>query len=292
MPGGMVPIELITNANPAYLRSDLGDLSELLTDIKRRGQKAPIIVDQTYLVLDGARRLEVAKKLGRREIYTVATKDFNLIRDLMIEARERHEKGDIHKPKSFLDYMELIPILRGLYAPIARSQAVATKRSGGSRASNEKYRKSGVTQHMSQMFGISVALIEQFSRAANILNQARNSRRPGLIERVLTIVSECEAAGTPFPLPERMKKAMQDPVPPRVTNANIVREQKGRITRAFSALEGAILAIPGIDDLDPGHAIPDLEAWFTEAGRHAMTLRMFRSAIKEQIDKTREESDQ
>lgn len=286
----MVPIEYMVNANPIYLRSDLGNLSELKADIRRRGQQAPIIVDSTYLVIDGARRLEVAKKLGHTKILTIATKDFNFIADLMVAAHKRHEGGEIHKPKSYLDIMELVPVLRSLYLPLARTKAVTTRKNGRPKKSDSEYRQAGVIAHMSEMFGISIAVTEQLSRAANVLQQARMSRKPGALERVLNVITECEAAGTPYPLPNRMKQAMQDPVPPRTTNATIVREQKGRIGRMLSALDGAILALPGSDDLDPGHSPDDLEAWFREVGKHAMVLRTFRSVIKEQLDKMREDS--
>lgn len=59
-----LPVSSLVSANLAWVRSDFGPLEELVRDVKEHGIKQPVLIAPDYLVLDGARRLRAAEKVG------------------------------------------------------------------------------------------------------------------------------------------------------------------------------------------------------------------------------------
>lgn len=57
-------IRHIVNANPSWARSQLGPLEDLRESVKQHGVQVPLLVLPDFLMVDGARRLVVAKELG------------------------------------------------------------------------------------------------------------------------------------------------------------------------------------------------------------------------------------
>lgn len=61
-------IRHILNANPAYARSDLGPLDSLTKSIEAHGIRVPLLIKPDFFLIDGARRLVVAKRLGLKTV--------------------------------------------------------------------------------------------------------------------------------------------------------------------------------------------------------------------------------
>lgn len=57
-------IKHITDSNAAWARSDLGPLDQLVSSIRKHGVRKPVLIQEDFLMLDGARRLVAAQKAG------------------------------------------------------------------------------------------------------------------------------------------------------------------------------------------------------------------------------------
>lgn len=57
-------IKYITDANAAWARSNLGPLDELKASIRREGVRKPVLVQEDFMMLDGARRVVAAQAVG------------------------------------------------------------------------------------------------------------------------------------------------------------------------------------------------------------------------------------
>lgn len=114
MAGGMVPIDKILNANPTYFRHDVGHLLPLMTDIRKHGQHAPVLLLGDYLVIDGARRIEALRALNRNEVWAISTNQWAMIRSELIAAGER-ERNAVDDPaflsRSVHDLANFLPWL-------------------------------------------------------------------------------------------------------------------------------------------------------------------------------------
>lgn len=108
MTGGLptIPVERL-RPNPANVRGDLGDLSELAASIRSKGLLQPLVVQQhaggTWLVLDGHRRLAAAKLAGVRAVPCLATKpgDLNAQRATMLAAAMHKRLEPIEAARAF-----------------------------------------------------------------------------------------------------------------------------------------------------------------------------------------------
>jgi len=72
----MIPLERI-HPNPANIRADLGDLTELAASIREVGLLQPLVVTQHrdgWLILDGHRRYAAAKQAGAQALPCLASK--------------------------------------------------------------------------------------------------------------------------------------------------------------------------------------------------------------------------
>jgi len=120
-----VPLELIKNANPVYVRDEFvrRDVAELARDILDRGLQQPILTDHLYRVIDGGRRLAAFEKLGYTEIPTLATDHWATIRDRMVAHLKSDEaSGASRKPMTWREVGRLQTILHELYETARHSR--------------------------------------------------------------------------------------------------------------------------------------------------------------------------
>jgi Predicted transcriptional regulators len=69
-------------------RPDTTDLSELEASIKQHGIQRPLVVDRDGLVLDGVRRLTVAKSLGMKDVPVIISQDYEQTMAHITETRK------------------------------------------------------------------------------------------------------------------------------------------------------------------------------------------------------------
>lgn len=70
MTGTMIPVADLLRANPAWIRSDMGNMRALTKDVAERGVVVPIVAAPDCLVFDGARRIMAAKQ-AKQELVPV-----------------------------------------------------------------------------------------------------------------------------------------------------------------------------------------------------------------------------
>ena len=266
-----LPIKHLLNANPVWIRQDLGDIKTLANSLKLSGQLLPILVDSTFRVIDGARRIQAAKSIGWEEIQVVCTSDFDVISSQLQACRLGA------KPMTWFETMELIELLRSVYFPISRQRATEAKRAG---KGGTPQRSSGIAVDLPRALGLKRGVVDEFGRARAMLND-RLRYTPEAIARMRAVVPEIEATGKPYSLVIRMKLAAFPPLP-RPSDKSIVRDQRVAFSGAITGLQGAALALPAPDDLDSGHTIEELRRWDGELTEILQTLYQVRKQVRNQ----------
>lgn len=122
-----LPIRDILNANPTWMRSDFGDLNPLMDSMKERGIVVPLLLDTSFLALDGGRRTVAAKKLGWTEVPVTVTDDWYKAIVAFKRARRAESMGLPFEPMRLLHLFELDDQLIRLYQPIRRRNSLATR---------------------------------------------------------------------------------------------------------------------------------------------------------------------
>ena len=77
------------------IRSDLGDLSSLVSSLRKYGQLTPIILNTKYELIAGNRRLESAKRLGWETINAVVIDKETDLEMLELEIEENIQRRDL-----------------------------------------------------------------------------------------------------------------------------------------------------------------------------------------------------
>lgn len=267
-----LPIEHLRNANLRWIREDLGDLDALAKSMKRSGQLFPVIVDPTYRVLDGARRIEAATKLGWHEVYVICTSDFDTIADQLEAARQSA------MPMTWLEIMELREILRALYAPISHQQAVQTKKAG---LPARRQRDSGVAVALPRALGVTRNQAEELGRVWSMLHDTGRYTKEAR-DRMRVVVPEIEATGRLYSLIGAMKRAAYPPLP-RASDKDVLKAQRASFPGVLLGLRGTILALPEPNDLDSGHRKEDLAEWDKGLTEIIQEIYQVRKEIRKQL---------
>ena len=77
------------------VRKDLGDLTQLMSSLRKYGQLNPVIIDPDYTLVAGQRRLESAKRLGWHSIDAVIMDSDSEIEKLEIELEENIQRRNL-----------------------------------------------------------------------------------------------------------------------------------------------------------------------------------------------------
>lgn len=247
-----LPIEHITNVNPVWIREDLGDLGPLAKSIKKEGQRQPILVDSTYRVIDGARRIEAAQNIGWSTIFVVVAHDFFVASDHLVES----QGTDYQLPHDIFAKIELIGILREMYRPHVRATSAKTR---GQRYSKELTERATSSQvDVSRALGVSPNTVEELGRIRRMYSDPRHTPETRAQLREIMLQHRFEIYG--------VLDAMRGHLHVRAvtTNKKVISDQRALIPRAFAGLQGGLLALPAPELLDPGHSHEDIAAWLKQ----------------------------
>ncbi len=77
------------------IRRHLGDIEALMESLKKHGQLNPIIINRSYELIAGFRRLEAAKRLGWKSIEAVILDKGSEEDKLEIEIEENIQRQDL-----------------------------------------------------------------------------------------------------------------------------------------------------------------------------------------------------
>lgn len=259
-----LPIEHILNANPVWWREDTGGIAELADDMAKNGLKVPILVDSSYQVIDGSRRVQAAQKLGWESIHVLVGMDFWALHDALVSARKIGNADGWRKPMDMAGMMEIRHYLGQLYRPIAKARS--------SKAAGKAYPKALVKRGTNTMTDIGNALdigvsrYEELGRIRSLLSKTEDPAE----KRALREVLNNHAYGSPSTALDAMRKVVkkeetrQDP--------KRLNEQRNTLPRIINSLRGAMMALP--EELDPGHDTAHLVQWEREV--HELNTKIYR----------------
>lgn len=139
-----LPIRDLCNANPAWLRSreNLRNLDALARSLAKSGMLQPVLVRPDFVVLDGARRLLAAEKLGWTEVPVVMANSWSVVKKYYAQLNELEaELPGLNVP---LHWVELDELWSVLFKPV--HQATRTAQAVTERRRRAKLRQQGLTE--------------------------------------------------------------------------------------------------------------------------------------------------
>lgn len=145
-------IRLILNANPAWVRNDLGPLEKLTASVEKHGIRIPVLVAPDFLVIDGARRIVAAQSLGHE---AVPIQMCNTWDD--VKKNFKPTSTDTYP----MEWPELIDlwyrVLNPIYREVQRKQALQTRRSG---VANKRELYSGFVAEVAEIYNEHPSIIK------------------------------------------------------------------------------------------------------------------------------------
>jgi hypothetical protein len=135
-----LPIRDIRNANPAWLRSSEGlkPLDPLIKSLDNKGMLLPVLIRPDFVMLDGARRLLAAEKLGWTEVPVIVANSWPDVRRYYDDLAkiEKELPGTFYKQLGWREMDELWSVL---LKPVHHTQRM-------SRAITERKRRAKLRQ--------------------------------------------------------------------------------------------------------------------------------------------------
>lgn len=259
--GVTLPVRLIKNANPAYVRRDVLQDAEYLKKLKQsvlheQGLRLPILITPDYQVIDGAIRLEVYDLLGWTKIPVIVAHDWETARQYFLRVRELEAAGFIPRPMRWMDQEDLIQrLLKPLYAPVSKAQMSATLRQvrrGGTLPPEASGRlNSRIYGDLRLMFGESISMLEVLRDLRSTI-KAGSRISPRLGAELQDLVERSELAGdgrhSALALVRKALKASGKVVHP--ADLKVATEQVERIERIIGVLRTLAAEVTNMGDLN------------------------------------------
>lgn len=168
-----VPIALILNANPAFVRGDdiHKGLDALAADIRQFGLQQRILLDPNYQIIDGARRVLACDRLGMTHIPAVSTSDWPTIRDHMIATRKAEKAlGIMPLPYRWAQLADWYNrVLKPLAAPHERERANASRKAKTTQAAGGRTRSLTLHEITQMAGGLNESRLSDILRVASTL---------------------------------------------------------------------------------------------------------------------------
>lgn len=188
-----LPLRTILNANPAWNRGDLGDLTELEGSIRLRGLVLPVLVTPDAQVIDGARRVEVLRQLERPSVPVKMANTWQDVVDYFIEARKQEADGLPFKPLGLMEFGALVSeVLAPMMKRDSGMRAAQSRRRPG--ATEPGVRKTKVTSAANTVYasmfglGLSSVIVRR-----DIWSKTQTCKRLGLGDEAEALVRAVEA---------------------------------------------------------------------------------------------------
>lgn len=177
----------ILNVNAAWARSNLGPLAELKKDIAANGIQTPVLLKPDFHMIDGARRVVVAKSLGYKEVPVVVCRSWYDI---------RAHFNPIAPGCYPMDWPDLISfwyeVLNPFHLVIQRNDAMKTRKSG--KASTKRDTYSGFIRELADIYQSNPSTIKTLRDYVNRI-QARMATYPEYMSGVLESLPKGWEAG-------------------------------------------------------------------------------------------------
>lgn len=118
-----LPISSINVAE--RIRRDLGDITSLAESISSIGLLSPIILNESYTLLAGERRLEACKSIGWTEIPVIIKSTVSAEADILVEIEENEKRKSFSKEERVLAGMQLEKIEKIIAETRMKSREIA-----------------------------------------------------------------------------------------------------------------------------------------------------------------------
>lgn len=269
-----LPIDHLLNANPSWIREDLGDLAPLMKSMKKEGQQQPVLVDETYRVIDGARRVVAAANLGWSSVHVVVAHSFFVTMDHLVASQDT----PFQLPHDIFGRMEILEILRTQYKP--HSMAMAAKTRGANHAKDLVRRVKGATVDIPVAMGLNANQTEEIGRVRRLYVDPRHSPEARRMLREVMYPLRFQVYG----ILDAMRTVLH--VDRVVSSKKVITDQKAIIPRALQGIQGGILALPKPEEVDPGHSREDITAWLKHVEQLQRGLFYLRKQFKAMLNET------
>ena len=140
-----LPIRDIRNSNPAWFRTDMGDMDGLTASVKEHGVQKPVLLRSDFLLIDGARRIEAATNARLKD---VPVKIINTWEEVMKAFRPADPDCYPMDWPTLLDFW--YTVLKPIHQDFRIIAAVTTRRSGGPTGKKPSY--SGFVNDLSELY--------------------------------------------------------------------------------------------------------------------------------------------
>jgi hypothetical protein len=192
-----VPIKLILNANPVFVRGEdvHKGLEALANDIRQFGLQTRVLLDPDYQIIDGARRVLACKLLGMTHIPAVSTRDWPTIRDHMLATRKVEENiGIMPMPYRWTQLADWYNrVLKPFALPYERERANKTRKAKLPKSTNH-YSQTLIEITEMTGHGLNESKMSDILRVASTLTAIKNEV-PELYESSVAYAERAEAMG-------------------------------------------------------------------------------------------------
>ena len=255
-----VPIKLILNANPVFVRGEdvHKGLEALAHDIRQFGLQTRVLLDPDYQIIDGARRVLACKMLGMTHIPAVSTKDWPTIRDHMLATRKVEENiGIMPLPYRWLQLADWYNrVLKPFALPYERERANKTRKAKLPR-STEHYSQTLIEITEMSGTGLNPSKMSDILRVSSTLVMIKRDA-PELYESSVAYVERAETTGEAASRATiQLRKFMADRnVAETTADRKVADQQIALVAKAASLLS----VISGELDFELNPAVTEQEA--------------------------------
>ncbi len=282
------------------------ELEFLMASITKSDVVVPVIVNSTYEVIDGMRRVAAAQKLGHTTIPCVATSSYRTIIAHMGDTFRLTKEWGLPRlpplPRAICDIITLL-------AEVHATDVIRTER----KRPLQTRRTSVLATHQRQQFHDDMAALWGWQQAAlrcvrtvYSLDRTLDTRSPqvasavrGFIAeweatwphglapcsaktRVYTLIRQIETGVAPTVHASRPKRVVPPPAP-TVFTSNMTKNQRAAFNDSLTVLTGAVSGLVGIRELSPKLGTAELVDWERQLTQLTSSLRAVRSTIRGNI---------
>lgn len=303
----MVSIEEIKVGERA--RTDLGDLTELITSIEEIGLLHPIVVSPDRKLIAGGRRLEACRKLGMIRVPVSVAEHITDAVTLLVAERD---ENTCRKDMTVSEKLAIGARIEELRRPEARERlaegqergrahrygdaSLVSSRSGGDQERNPKRDRRNETAALAaEAVGMSRTT---YSYAKRIKKHAEDPSRPESVRQAAReALTELDTTGKVSTVYEAFMATAQtaesEPQPVKVSapplkNSNgrryPQRSQRKAITEGMAALSGLCAGLASVTELDTAIDAEEVALWQSDLNQALRVLRSLNNTFKEHIN--------
>lgn len=281
-------------------RTDLGDLTELVTSIKEVGLLQPIVITPDRELVAGGRRLAACTQIGMDRVPVHVAEDITDAVSLLVAERD---ENTCRKDMTVTEKLAIGQRIEELKRPEAEARmaeggeigrkvqhGLASSTGGGGQNPREK-REQETAALAGQAVGLSRS---NYYAARNVKRTADDPEQPPAVrEAAQQALAEMDATGTVQPVYRRFRKQLtEQPEPLKAKPAAAgptdsrgrrlpQRAQHEALTKGIAALSGLCSGLGEVTELDPAINAEEAAQWVRDLSEAQRILRGLNNLLKE-----------